>query len=142
MGDPTRIISTGFRQASSVDCLQKNWKWPAYAKHKPEAQYRGLVREQPFLPKSPHQPSREDDPPGFVMYGGKDTRRSRQTRARHSGRLKKNKVWSKMVYIDFMGQIPPKHLFSPQSRTTHSAYGEFLDFVYTGRKSPGAEAVA
>ena len=81
------------------------------------------------------------DPPGFVMYGGK--REHPATPASQGfdiqSELKKNKVWSKMVYIDFMGHVPAKRiLYSPQSRDkeTHNAYLEFLDMVCNGKGKP------
>ena len=113
---------------------QKNWKWPAYAKHKPKKlNIVGWFGNSPFLPPDLSKEVGAGDPPGFVMYGGKESIPPlRPPRARHTGRPQENKVWSKMIYADFMGHAPAKRiLFNPQSRDkeTHSAYLEFLDMV-------------
>ena len=81
------------------------------------------------------------DPPGFVMYGGKREHPATPARQGHAiqAALKKNKIWSKMVYIDFMGHVPAKRiLFSPKSRDkeTHAAYLQFLDMVCHGKGKP------
>jgi hypothetical protein len=75
------------------------------------------------------------------MYGGKREHPATPAKQGHDiqAALKKNKVWSKMVYIDFMGHVPAKRiLFSPQSRDkeTHEAYLEFLDMVCHGKGNP------
>ena len=53
--------------------------------------------------------------------------------------LNNNKIWSKMVYIDFMGHVPGKRvLFSPSSRdkATYEAFNQFLDMVCYGKGEP------
>ena len=136
-GDPTKIVSTGASAGGYISAwiaYQKNWKWPAYAKHKPKkAQHRGWFGNSPFLPKNLINQVGPGDPPGFSLYGGKREHPATGYQGRDiQAALKKNKVWSKMVYIDFMGHVPAKRiLFSPQSRDkeTHEAYLEFLDMV-------------
>ena len=144
-GDPTKIVSTGASAGGYISAwiaYQKNWKWPAYAKHKPKKlNIVGWFGNSPFLPKNLINQVGVGDPPGFVMYGGKREHPATPAKQGYDiqGALKKNKVWSKMVYIDFMGHVPAKRiLFSPQSRDeeTHEAYLEFLDMVCHGKGKP------
>jgi len=144
-GDPTKIVSSGASAGGYISAwiaYQKNWEWPANAKHKPKKlNIVGWFGNSPFLPRGLISQITAGDPPGFVMYGGKREHPATPAGQGHDiqAALKKNKVWSKMVYIDFMGHVPAKRiLFSPQSRDkeTHAAYNEFLDMVCHGKDKP------
>ena len=144
-GDPTRIVSSGASAGGYISAwiaYQKNWKWPANAKHKPKKlNIVGWFGNSPFLPRGLISQVGPGDPPGFVMYGGKREHPATPAKQGHDiqAALKENKVWSKMVYIDSMGHVPAKRiLFSPQSRDkeTHEAYLQFLDMVCHGKGKP------
>ena len=144
-GDPTKIVSTGASAGGYISAwiaYQKNWKWPAYSKYKPEKlNIVGWFGNSPFLPKNLINQVEAGDPPGFVMYGGKKEHPATPASQGHDiqSELKKNKVWSKMVYIDSMGHVPAKRvLYSPQSRDkeTHDAYLKFIDMVCHGKGKP------
>ncbi|MDA0724837.1 MAG: alpha/beta hydrolase, partial [Verrucomicrobia bacterium] len=104
-GDPTRIVSSGSSAGGYISAwiaYQKNWKWPASAKHRPEKlNIVGWFGDSPFLPPNLIKQVGPDDPPGFVMYGGKREHPATPARQGHyiQAALKKNKVWSKMVYV-------------------------------------------
>ena len=80
------------------------------------------------------------DPPGFVMYGGREHPRTPASQGHQiQAALKEHKVWSKMVYIAHMGHVPAKRvLFSPKTRDreTHQAFSQFLDMICHGKGSP------
>ena len=144
-GDPTRIVSSGASAGGYISAwiaYQKNWEWPANAKHKPKKlNIVGWFGNSPFLPRGLIGQVAAGDPPGFVMYGGKREHPATPARQGHDiqAALKKNKVWSKMVYIDFMGHVPAKRiLFNPQSRDkeTYAAYLQFLDMVCHDKGKP------
>ncbi len=144
-GDPTRIVSSGASAGGYISAwiaYQKNWEWPDYAKHKPKKlNIVGWFGNSPFLPRGLVSQVAAGDPPGFVMYGGKREHPATPARQGHAiqAALKKNKIWSKMVYIDFLGHVPAKRiLFSPKSRDkeTHEAYLQFLDMVCHGKGKP------
>jgi predicted esterase len=144
-GDPTRIVSSGASAGGYISAwiaYNKDWKWPAKAKHKPKKlNIVGWFGNSPFLPRGLIGQVAASDPPGFVMYGGKREHPATPARQGHAiqAALKKNKIWSKMVYIDFLGHVPAKRiLFSPQSRDkeTHAAYNDFLDMVCHGKGKP------
>ncbi len=144
-GDPTRIVSTGASAGGYISAwiaYQKNWEWPAHAKHKPKKlNIVGWFGNSPYLPPPIIKQVADGDPPGFVMYGGKREHPATPARQGHDiqAALTKNKVWSKMVYIDHMGHVPAKRiLFSPQTRDpeTHAAYEQFLDMVCHGKGKP------
>ena len=143
--DPTRILSTGSSAGGYISAwiaYQKNWQWPKHAKYKPEKlNIIGWFGDSPYLPTPLINQVQAGDPPGFIMYGGK--REHPATPARQGldiqAALKKNGVWNKMVYIDFMGHVPAKRiLFSPQSRNeeTYDAYLEFLNMVCHRKGKP------
>ena len=149
-GDPTKIVATGASAGGYISAwiaYQKNWEWPDYAKHKPKKlNIVGWFGNSPFLPPALIKQVATGDPPGFVMYGGKREHPATPARQGHDiqAALKKNKVWSKMVYVDFMGHVPAKRiLFSPQSRDkeTHAAYNQFLDMVCHGKGKPKGDDV-
>jgi len=144
-GDPTRIVSSGASAGGYISAwiaYQKNWEWPDYAKHKPKKlNIVGWFGNSPFLPRGLVSQVAAGDPPGFVMYGGKREHPATPARQGHAiqAALKKNKIWSKMVYIDFLGHVPAKRiLFSPKSRDkeTHEAYLQFIDMVCHGKGKP------
>jgi predicted esterase len=144
-GDPTKIVSSGASAGGYISAwiaYQKKWEWPANAKHKPKKlNIVGWFGNSPFLPRGLISQVAAGDPPGFVMYGGKKEHPATPAKQGHDiqAALKKNKVWSKMVYIDFMGHVPAKRiLFSPKSRDkeTHEAYLQFLDMVCHGKGKP------
>ena len=136
--DPTKILSTGSSAGGYISAwiaYQKNWQWPDHAKYKPEKlNIIGWFGDSPYLPKPLINQVQAGDPPGFFMYGGKREHPATPARQGHDiqAALKKNGVWNKMVYIDFMGHVPARRiLFSPQSRNkkTYDAYLEFLNMV-------------
>lgn len=144
-GDPSRIVSTGASAGGYISAwiaYQKNWEWPAHAKYKPKKlNIVGWFGNSPYLPRTLIRQVAAGDPPGFVMYGGKREHPATPARQGHDiqAALTKNKVWSKMVYIDHMGHVPAKRiLFSAQSRDreTHAAYEQFLDMVCHGKVKP------
>ena len=144
-GDPTRIVSSGASAGGYISAwiaYQKKWDWPATAKYKPKKlNIVGWFGNSPYLPPALINQVAAGDPPGFVMYGGKKEHPATPAKQGHDiqAALKKNKVWSKMVYIDFMGHVPARRiLFSPQSRDkeTHEAYNQFLDMVCHGKGEP------
>lgn len=143
--DPTRILSTGSSAGGYISAwiaYQKNWQWPDHAKYKPEKlNIIGWFGDSPYLPKPLINQVQAGDPPGFFMYGGKREHPATPARQGHDiqAALKKNGVWNKMVYIDFMGHVPAKRiLFSPQSRNeeTYDAYLEFLNMVCHRKGKP------
>ena len=143
--DPTRILSTGSSAGGYISAwiaYQKNWQWPKHAKYKPEKlNIIGWFGDSPYLPKPLINQVQAGDPPGFFMYGGKREHPATPARQGHDiqAALKKNGVWNKMVYIDFMGHVPAKRiLFSPQSRNeeTYDAYLEFLNMVCHRKGKP------
>ena len=136
--DPTKILSTGSSAGGYISAwiaYQKNWQWPDHAKYKPEKlNIIGWFGDSPYLPKPLINQVQAGDPPGFFMYGGKREHPATPAKQGHDiqAALKKNGVWNKMVYIDFMGHVPARRiLFSPQSRNkkTYDAYLEFLNMV-------------
>jgi predicted esterase len=144
-GDPTKIIATGASAGGYISAwiaYHKKWDWPAAAKYKPKKlNIVGWFGNSPFLPPNLINQVAAGDPPGFVMYGGKKEHPATPAKQGHDiqAALKKNKVWSKMVYIDFMGHVPARRiLFSPRSRDkeTHAAYNQFLDLVCHGKGEP------
>ena len=143
--NPTRILSTGSSAGGYISAwiaYQKNWQWPEYAKYKPKKlNIIGWFGDSPYLPKPLINQVQAGDPPGFFMYGGKREHPATPARQGHDiqAALKKNGVWNKMVYIDFMGHVPAKRiLFSPQSRNeeTYDAYLEFLNMVCHRKGKP------
>ena len=143
--DPTKILSTGSSAGGYISAwiaYQKNWQWPDHAKYKPEKlNIIGWFGDSPYLPKPLINQVQAGDPPGFFMYGGKREHPATPARQGHDiqAALKKNGVWNKMVYIDFMGHVPAKRiLFSPQSRNeeTYDAYLEFLNMVCHRKGKP------
>jgi hypothetical protein len=150
-GDSTRIVSSGASAGGYISAwiaYQKNWEWPENARHKPKKlNIVGWFGNSPFLPRGLINQVAAGDPPGFVMYGGKREHPATPARQGYDiqAALNKNKVWSKMVFIDFMGHVPAKRiLFSPQSRDkeTHVAYLQFLDMVCHGKAKPkGGEVI-
>jgi len=144
-GDPTRIVSSGASAGGYISAwiaYQKKWDWPAAAKYKPKKlNIVGWFGNSPYLPPALINQVAAGDPPGFVMYGGEKEHPATPAKQGHDiqAALKKNKAWSKMVYIDFMGHVPAKRiLFSPRSRDkeTHEAYNQFLDMVCHGKGEP------
>lgn len=150
-GDPTKIVSTGASAGGYISAwiaYQKNWEWPANAKHKPKKlNIAGWFGNSPYLPPSLIKQVGPGDPPGFIMYGGKREHPATPAKQGHDIQtaLKKNKIWSKMVFINFMGHVPAKRmLFSPESRDklTHAAYLEFLDMIcYKKGKPKGGNVI-
>ena len=143
--DPTRILSTGSSAGGYISAwiaYQKNWQWPDHAKYKPEKlNIIGWFGDSPYLPTPLINQVQAGDPPGFFMYGGKREHPATPAKQGHDiqAALKKNGVWNKMVYIDFMGHVPAKRiLFSPQSRNeeTYDAYLEFLNMVCHRKGKP------
>ena len=137
-GNPKRIISTGASAGGFISAwiaYNDNWEWPAFAKYKPKKlNIVGWFGNSPGLPPNIINLVNSGDPPGFVMFGGKKEHPKTPASMGHAmqAMLKKNKVWSKMVYIDSMGHVPAKHiLFSPKTRDkeTYTAFNEFLDMV-------------
>ena len=103
----------------------------------------GWFGDSPFLPPDLISQVGPGDPPGFVLYGGKREHPATPASQGHEvqSALRKSKVWSKMVYVDFLGHVPAKRiLFSPQTRDreTHQAYLQFLDMVCLGKGNPKA----
>jgi predicted esterase len=144
-GDSAKIVATGASAGGYISAqiaYKKRWKWPAGAKHKPKKlNVVGWFGNSPFLPPSLIRQVAAGDPPGFVMYGGKREHPATPAKQGHDiqAALKKNKAWSKMVYIDFMGHVPAKRiLFSPKTRDkeTHEAFNQFLDMVCHGKATP------
>ena len=143
--NPTRILSTGSSAGGYISAwiaYQKNWQWPKHAKYKPEKlNIIGWFGDSPYLPTPIINQVQAGDPPGFFMYGGKREHPATPAKQGHDIQtaLKKNGVWNKMVYIDFMGHVPAKRiLFSPQSRNkkTYDAYLEFLNMVCHRKGKP------
>ena len=143
--DSTKILSTGSSAGGYISAwiaYQKNWQWPKYAKYKPDKlNIIGWFGDSPYLPMSLIKQVQAGDPPGFFMYGGKKEHPATPAKQGHDiqAALKKNGVWNKMVYIDFMGHVPAKRiLFSPQSRNeeTYDAYLEFLNMVCHRKGKP------
>ncbi len=146
-GDPKRILSTGSSAGGYISAwiaYRKNWDWPSYARHKPrKLNIVGWFGDSPFLPPDLISQVGPGDPPGFVLYGGKREHPATPASQGHDvqSALRKSKVWSKMVYVDFLGHVPAKRiLFSPQTRDreTHQAYLQFLDMVCHGKGNPKA----
>ena len=102
----------------------------------------GWFGDSPFLPPDLISQVGPGDPPGFVLYGGKRHPATPASQGHDvQSALRKSKVWSKMVYVDFLGHAPAKRiLFSPQTRDreTHQAYLQFLDMVCLGKGNPKA----
>ena len=144
-GAAAKIVATGASAGGYISAqiaYKKKWEWPAGAKHKPEKlNIAGWFGNSPFLPPALIRQVTAGDPPGFVMYGGKREHPATPAKQGHDiqAALKKNKAWSKMVYIDFMGHVPAKRiLFSPKTRDkqTHAAFNQFLDMVCHDKGNP------
>ena len=143
-GDPEKIISTGASAGGHISAqiaYRKKWDWPTGAKHKPEKlNVVGWFGNSPGLPPALIKQVGPGDPPGFVMYGGREHPKTPASQGHQiQAALKKHKVWSKMVYIAHMGHVPAKRvLFSPKTRDkeTHQAFSQFLDMVCHAKGKP------
>jgi acetyl esterase/lipase len=144
-GDPSKIVSTGASAGGYISAqiaYNKKWRWPADANYKPKKlNIVGWFGDSPYLPPYVMKNVSADDPPGFIVYGGKKEHPGTPAQQGHDmqAALKDKKIWSKMVYIDFMGHVPGKHvLFSPRSRdkATYEAFNQFLDMVCYGKGEP------
>jgi len=150
-GDPNRIVSTGSSAGGFLSALiayNKDWEWPEKAKYKPsQLNVVGWFGDSPGLPPFIIDKIDKGDPPGFFMYGGKKEHPKTPASMGHAmqAMLTKNKVWSKMVYIDSMGHVPAKRiLFNPKTRDveTYTAFNEFLDLVcYNKGKPKGGDVI-
>jgi poly(3-hydroxybutyrate) depolymerase len=143
-GDPEKIISTGASAGGHISAqiaYRKKWDWPTGAKHKPEKlNVVGWFGNSPGLPPALIKQVGPGDPPGFVMYGGREHPKTPASQGHQiQAALKEHKVWSKMVYIAHMGHVPAKRvLFSPRTRDkeTHLAFSQFLDMVCHAKGKP------
>ena len=143
-GDPQKIISTGASAGGHISAqiaYRKKWDWPTGAKHKPKKiNVVGWFGNSPGLSPALIKQVGPGDPPGFVMYGGREHPRTPASQGHQiQAALKEHKVWSKMVYIAHMGHVPAKRvLFSPKTRDreTHQAFSQFLDMICHGKGSP------
>ena len=143
-GDPNKIVSTGASAGGYISAqvaYNKKWDWPSYAKYKPKKlNIIGWFGNSPFLPSNVMKNVGPKDPPGFIMYGGREHPATPAQQGHDmQAKLKANKIWSKMVYIPSMGHVPGKRvLFSPRSRDkeTYDAYLQFLDMVCYNKGNP------
>ena len=144
-GNPKKIVSTGASAGGFISAwiaYNDEWEWPTYAKYKPKKlNIVGWFGNSPGLPPNIINLVNSGDPPGFVMFGGKKEHPKTPASMGHAmqAMLSKNKVWSKMVYIDSMGHVPAKRiLFNPKTRNeeTYTAFNEFLDLVCYNKGKP------
>jgi predicted esterase len=144
-GNPKKIVSTGASAGGFISAwiaYNDEWEWPTYAKYKPKKlNIVGWFGNSPGLPPNIINLVNSGDPPGFVMFGGKKEHPKTPASMGHAiqAMLTKNKVWSKMVYIDSMGHVPAKRvLFNPKTRDkeTYTAFNDFLDMVCHNKKEP------
>jgi predicted esterase len=144
-GNPKKIVSTGASAGGFISAwiaYSDKWEWPTYAKYKPKKlNIVGWFGNSPGLPPNIINLVNSGDPPGFVMFGGKKEHPKTPSSMGHAmqAMLTKNKVWSKMVYIDSMGHVPAKRiLFNPKTRDveTYTAFNEFLDLVCYNKGKP------
>ena len=150
-GNPKKIVSTGASAGGFISAwiaYSDKWEWPTYAKYKPKKlNIVGWFGNSPGLPANIINLVNPGDPPGFVMFGGKKEHPKTPASMGHAiqAMLTKNKVWSKMVYIDSMGHVPAKRiLFNPKTRDveTYTAFNEFLDLVcYNKGKPKGGDVI-
>ena len=150
-GNPKKIVSTGASAGGFISAwiaYSDKWEWPTYAKYKPKKlNIVGWFGNSPGLPPNIINLVNSGDPPGFVMFGGKKEHPKTPSSMGHAmqAMLTKNKVWSKMVYIDSMGHVPAKRiLFNPKTRDveTYTAFNEFLDLVcYNKGKPKGGKVI-
>ena len=150
-GNPKRIVSTGASAGGFISAwiaYNDNWEWPAFAKYKPKKlNIVGWFGNSPGLPTNIINFVNSGDPSGFVIFGGKKEHPKTPASMGHAiqAMLTKNKVWSKMVYIDSMGHVPAKRiLFNPKTRDveTYTAFNEFLDLVcYNKGKPKGGDVI-
>ena len=144
-GNPKKIVSTGASAGGFISAwiaYSNKWEWPSYAEYKPKKlNIVGWFGNSPGLPPNIINLVNSGDPPGFVMFGGKKEHPKTPASMGHAiqAMLTKNKVWSKMVYIDSMGHVPAKRiLFNPKTRDeeTYTAFNEFLDLVCYNKGKP------
>jgi predicted esterase len=144
-GNPKKIVSTGASAGGFISAwiaYSDKWEWPTYAKYKPKKlNIVGWFGNSPGLPPNIINLVNSGDPPGFVMFGGKKEHPKTPSSMGHAmqAMLTKNKVWSKMVYIDSMGHVPATRiLFNPKTRDveTYTAFNEFLDLVCYNKGKP------
>lgn len=144
-GDANKIISTGSSAGGHISAqiaYRKKWIWPSEARHKPDKlNVVGWFGDSPGLPTEIIEQVGPGDPPGFVIYGGREHPKTPASQGHQiQAALQKHEVWSKMVYIAHMGHVPSRRiLFSPRTRDreTHKAFSEFLDMVCYQKGMPG-----